>query len=277
MVYLGTPELAVPPLRALVDAGISVSLVVTQPDRRRGRGAAVSPSAVKAAAQDLGLPVSHAVDDVLGVGAELGVVVAFGRLIKPHVLAELPMVNLHFSTLPRWRGAAPVERAILAGDEVTGVDLMAVDEALDTGGLYRRAVVPIGADETLAELRTRLVDHGTGLLLDGLLGGLGEPQPQTGEPSYAAKLSVDDLRIDWTRPAVEAHRKVRVGGAWTTHRGRRLKIWRTHVPPRGDGPVVSAGDGGVELVEVQPEGKARLGAGAWANGARWQPGDELGT
>lgn len=274
--FLGTPALAVPPLRALVAAGIEVPLVVSQPDRRRGRGAAVTPSPVKAAALELGLPVSHDVDDVLEAGADLGVVVAFGRLIRPHVLAALPMVNLHFSLLPRWRGAAPVERAILAGDDRTGVDLMVVEEGLDTGGIVRRAEVAIGPDETLDELRARLVEVGSDLLVEELGRGLGQPHPQEGEPTYAAKIDPAELRIDWTRPALDVHRRVRLGGAWTTHGGRRLKVWRTHVPPAGEGPIVSAGDGPVELVEVQPEGKARMSAAAWANGARWRPGDGLG-
>ena len=111
LVYFGTPEMAVPPLRALVTAGFEIGLVVTRIDKRRGRGSQLMPSEVKAAAVELGLPVSHAVDDALAVGADLGVVVAFGQLIKPHILDVLPMVNLHFSLLPRWRGAAPVERA----------------------------------------------------------------------------------------------------------------------------------------------------------------------
>ena len=116
LVYLGTPEIAVQPLRALHDAGHDIALVVSQPDRRRGRGAAVSASPVKAAALELGLPVTERIDEVIDSGAELGVVVAYGRLIRPPVLAAVPMVNMHFSLLPRWRGAAPVERAILAGD-----------------------------------------------------------------------------------------------------------------------------------------------------------------
>ena len=137
--------MAVPPLRALVDAGFEVALVVSRADRRRGpRRSASRRSPVKAAALELGLPVTDAVDDALAVGADLGVVVAFGRIIKPHVLAELPMVNLHFSLLPRWRGAAPVERALLAGDERTGVCVMDVEEGLDTGGTYACVEVPIG-------------------------------------------------------------------------------------------------------------------------------------
>lgn len=235
------------------------------------------PSPVKAAALELGLPVTDVVDRVVEVDADLGVVVAFGRLIKPPVLAALPMVNLHFSLLPRWRGAAPVERAILAGDARTGVDLMVVEEGLDTGGIYRRAEVEIGPDETLDELRGRLVEIGTGMLIEELTAGLGPATPQAGEPTYAAKLEPDDRRLDWTMPAIDVHRRVRLGDAWTTHQGRRLKVWRTHVPPSGDGPTAPAADGPVELVEVQPEGKPRMPAAAWANGARWHPGDRLGT
>jgi methionyl-tRNA formyltransferase len=275
--YLGTPALAVPPLRALVAAGVDVALVVSQPDRRRGRGSALSPSPVKQAALELGLPVTDVAADVIEADVPLGVVVAFGQLIRVPVLAAVPMVNLHFSLLPRWRGAAPVERAILAGDERTGVDLMAVEEGLDTGGIYRRVELPIGADDTLDDLRGRLVDAGTSILVEELGRGLGPAQPQVGEPTHAAKIAPDELHLDWSGPALHVHRTVRLGGAWTTHLGKRLKVWRTHVPPVGDGPVVLAGDGPVELVEVQPGGKGRMAARAWANGARWSSADRLGT
>ena len=277
LVYLGTPAMSVPPLRALHQAGFEVALVVTNPDRRRGRGSGVSPSPVKVAARELDLPVTHDVDDATSVGADLGVVVAFGRIIRPHVLDVLDMVNLHFSLLPRWRGAAPVERAILAGDTTTGVDLMVVEEGLDTGAVHARAEVEIGPDETADELRARLVDIGSSLLVDQLTGGLAEPTPQRGEPVYAHKLTPEDLRIDWGSPAVVIHRQVRVGGAWTTKDGERFKIWRTRLHPEGDGVAHPTGDGEIELVEVQPAGKPRLEAAAWANGARWGPGDRLGT
>jgi len=267
LVYLGTPEPAVPPLRALVDAGHDVALVVTRPDAKRGRGGTLTPSPVKAAALDLGLPVAHDVEEALDPPAELGVVVAFGRIIKPHVLAALPMVNLHFSLLPRWRGAAPVERAILAGDTRTGVALMDVEEGLDTGGIYREAVLDVGPDETAEELRARLVAAGTELLVRALAEGLGEPRPQEGEPTYAEKLRPEELAIDWSAPPEHIHNQVRVGGAWTTHHGKRLKVWRTARTP----------DGGLELLEVQPEGKGRMSFRDWANGARWRPGDPLGT
>jgi methionyl-tRNA formyltransferase len=261
-----------------VDAGFDVALVVSRADARRGRGGHTSPSPVKAAALELGLPVSDRVDDVLDAGADLGVVVAFGRLIKPHVLAELPMVNIHFSLLPRWRGAAPVERAILAGDERTGVDLMVVEEGLDTGAVYDREVVDIGPDETVDELRERLSVAGTDLLLGNLTNGLPEPAPQEGEPTYAHKIAPEELQIDWTQPAIAVHRLVRVGGAWTTFHGKRLKVWRTSLDDLDHGVVVKAGDGaGIRLLQVQPEGKPRMAADAWANGARWSPAEPLGT
>lgn len=261
--------MAVPPLRALVDAGHDVALVVSRADARRGRGSGTTPSPVKAAALELGIPVTDVVEEVLALDppAELGVVVAFGRIIKPHVLAGLPMVNVHFSLLPRWRGAAPVERAILAGDEVTGVCVMDVEEGLDTGGVHASVEVPIGPDETADELRARLVAAGTELLVATLAAGLGDAAPQEGEVTYASKLEPDELAIDWSRPPVDVHRRVRVGGAWTTHQGKRLKVWRTTL---GD-------DGSLELLEVQPEGKGRMAFRDWANGARWRPGDPLGT
>ncbi len=294
LVFLGTPEMAVPSLRALVTA-FDVVAVVTRADKRRGRGSAPSPSPVKAAAVELGLPVRHNVDGVVELGADLGVVVAFGRLIKPPVLARLPMVNLHFSLLPRWRGAAPVERAILAGDSETGVCVMAVEEALDTGAVYRRAKVPIGPHQTAAELRAELVEVGTPLLVDTLVAGLTAADPQHGEPTYAEKLRVEELRIDWSAPAVHAERVVRVGGAWTTWRGKRLKIWRAQVRAHGsevttstggDGgslapgqlhhTTVGTGEGVLELLEVQNEGKARQPAEQWARGARPTTADRLG-
>jgi methionyl-tRNA formyltransferase len=277
LVFLGTPETSVLPLRGLVEAGHDVALVVSQPDRRRGRGGRTSPSPVKQAALDLGLPVTDAVDDALGAGADLGVVVAFGRLIRPHVLAALPMVNLHFSLLPRWRGAAPVERAILAGDERTGVDLMVVEEGLDTGGIYDRAEAAIGPDETAEELRQRLADLGAGMLVADLREGLGEPMPQVGEPTYAHKLTVDEMALDWAGPAIDIHRRVRVGGAWTTYDGTRLKVWRTSLDQGSpDGVTVPAGDGSIELGEVQPEGRRRMSAAAWARGLGGDPAAGLG-
>lgn len=277
LAYLGSPAMSVPPLRALVETGFPVELVVTNPDRRRGRGGGATPTPVKAAAAELGLRVGHDVDEVLGLGIDLGVVVAFGQIIRPHVLSELSMVNLHFSLLPRWRGAAPVERAILAGDTVTGVDLMDVAEGLDTGGIRARTELAIGPDETADELRGRLVEAGTELLVDTLRTGLPEPRPQQGTPTYADKITPEDLHIDWSASTERIHRQVRVGGAWTTWKGERFKVWRTSREITGAGVVHPTGDGEIELLEVQPAGKPRLDAGDWANGARWTADDRLGT
>jgi methionyl-tRNA formyltransferase len=284
LAFLGTPEAAVPPLRALVDDGHDVRIVVTQPDRKRGRGGALVPSPVKAAATELGIPVAHDVDAVLGVGAALGVVVAFGKLIKPHVLAQLPMVNIHFSLLPRWRGAAPLERAILAGDTETGVCLMALEEGLDTGPVYDLVRMPIGDDETADELRDRLVAAGTDLLVKNLRTGLGVPVPLEGEPTYASKLDVEDHHLDWSRPAVELHRIVRLGRAWTTLDGKRFLVLRATQADEGpapghvDGVVVGTGDGrGLRLEEVQPEGRGRQPAKAWRNGLRVEGALVLGS
>jgi methionyl-tRNA formyltransferase len=288
LVYVGTPELSVVPLRALVDAGYDIALVVSAADKKRGRGGALVPSPVKAAALELGLAVTATIDDVLDVGADAAIVVAFGRIIKPHLLDVVPMLNMHFSLLPRWRGAAPVERAILAGDDRTGVCLMVVDDALDEGAVYDRREVIIDTDESADALRTRLVVEGTELLLEQLAHGLGEPIPQVGEMTYAPKIDPSELHIDWDRPAIEIHRVVRVGGAWTTWNGKRLKVWRTELgpagaePPLGPGVVdpaarlVGTGDGAVRLVEVQPEGKGRQAAESWRNGAHVRPGDRLG-
>jgi methionyl-tRNA formyltransferase len=284
LVYLGSPEAAVPPLRALVDAGFDIRLVVSQPDRKRGRGGALLPSPVKAAALELRLPVTDRVDDVLDTDAELGVVVAFGKLVKPHVLERLPMVNLHFSLLPRWRGAAPVERALLAGDAETGVGVMQLEVGLDTGGLYAEERVAIGPEETAEELRARLVAVGTDLLVRTLTEGLGEPVPQSGEPTYAAKLDPAEMAIDWARSAPEVHRLVRLGRAWTTFRGKRLKVLSARIAPPGepmqpgavDGLLVGTAGGALELVTVQPEGKGPQAASDWRNGARPQPGEQLG-
>jgi methionyl-tRNA formyltransferase len=248
--------------------------VVTRPDRRRGRGTATGSTSVKAAALELGLPVTHDIADVVSAGAELGVVVAYGRIIKPDVLAALGMVNIHFSLLPRWRGAAPVERAILSGDETTGVCLMDVEEGLDTGGVYRRREVGIGPAETAAGLTARLAHIGAEVLVDALVEGLGVPTPQEGEPTYAAKIEAADLRLDWVRPAEELHRVVRLGRAWTTIAGRRLLILEAQptdasegeAPGAVQGTLVATGRGGLRLVRVQPEGRRPMTADEWRRG-----------
>ena len=292
IVYVGSPVAAVVPLRALVHAGHEVLIVLSQPDRKRGRGSALVASPVKIAALELGLPVTDRADDLLdaaAAGAELGVVVAYGRLIKPHLLEALPFVNLHFSLLPRWRGAAPVERAVLAGDPETGVCLMALEAGLDTGPVYERVVVPIDETESVAVLRDRLVEVGVEMMVRRLADGfvsLGSALDQVGESTYADKLDPGEFVLDFQKPAAELARLVRLGFAWTTVRGKRLKVLDARPAGEGcavglvsgalgkiDGDVLvgcgslggSAGNALV-LVTVQPEGKGPMAAAAWANG-----------
>ena len=283
LAYLGTPDIAVTPLRALHEAGFDVPVVITGADKRRGRGGDLSPTPVKAAAIDLGLPVAHDLAVLEEVDVDLGVVVAYGRIIPVHVLRQVPLLNMHFSLLPRWRGAAPVERALLAGDAETGVCLMVVDEELDTGAVYRQAVTPIGPADTLTSLRARLVTLGSDLLVEALRTGLGEPTPQQGEVTYASKIAASELEIDWTRPADEIDRLVRLGGAWTTFRDRRLKILTVETTDEPgaaggiDGVTVGTAAGSIKLVDVQPEGKAPMTATAWCNGAQPRAGEHLGS
>ena len=284
--FLGSPSASVPFLLALHKAGYEMPLVVTRPDRRRGRGGAAEPTPVGRAAAELGLPVTDRLDDTASAGADLAVVVAYGGIVPARLLDRLAFVNVHFSLLPRWRGPAPVERAILAGDAETGVCLMGLVPEVDAGPVHRRASTPIGSDETADELRDRLVALGVELLMGALADGFGPPAPQSGEATHAAKIEPAELRIDWTAPAEAVHRVIRAGGAWTTVRGRRLKIGaaRRRAAGGGLGPpgtvsgtAVAAGDGdGIELVTVQPEGRRALSAADWLNGARLAPGERLG-
>jgi len=297
LVYLGTPEAAVPPMQSLVAAGHDVALVVTRADKRRGRGARLVASPVKAAALELGLAVTDDLDEATRVGAELGVVVAYGRIVPVAVLDQLPMVNLHFSLLPRWRGAAPVERAILEGDGETGVCLMAVEAGLDTGGVYAVEATAIGHEETADELRSRLVAIGCRLLVTHLAdgrAGLPLPHDQAGAPSYADKVAAHEHELDWSVDAVHLRRVIRLGRAWTTWRGRRLRVLAAGPGDGGAPPLdpgaprlapgqlrgaeVGAGDGtSLVLRTVQPEGKRPMDAAAWLHGVHPGADDRLGT
>jgi methionyl-tRNA formyltransferase len=201
------------------------------------------------------------------------VVVAFGQLIRPNVLAVVPMVNSHFSLLPRWRGAAPVERALLAGDAQTGVCLMQLEEGLDTGPVYDTVRVPIDADMTAATLRTVLVAAGVEQLRRCLGAPLPAPQAQIGEPTYAAKITPDTLRIDWASSSDVIDRQVRVGGAWTTFRHKRVKVWAVERVGHGDSLVSPVP--GLTVTRVQPEGKAAMTADDFVRGARPRPGERF--
>lgn len=229
------------------------------------------------------------VRDATSVGAELGVVVAFGRIVPPEVLDELPIVNLHLSLLPRWRGAAPIERAILAGDTTTGVSLMRLDEGLDTGGVYTNISTPIDPVEDAESLGRRLVDLGTKVLVErlskGTVDGLGAPSPQVGEATYAEKLTAIDRTLDFSRSAEECLRVVRIGRARTTFRGEPLLVHRAELvedpksgtlPGELDGDVVGTARGAFRLLEVQPPGRRSLGFAQFAHGARITHGELLG-
>lgn len=292
IVFLGTPPEAAVALQAIVRADHDVAMVVTQPDRRRGRGGETLPSPVRRVAEDLGLDVRtperarEVVDDLRSSGADLGVVVAFGQLLPDDVLESIPhgFVNVHFSLLPRWRGAAPVERAILAGDTETGVCLMEIVEELDAGPVYACESIAIGPDDTAGQLRAELAERGAALLVDTLEDIPGsDPTAQEGEPTYADKLDPSEFELDWHRTAAELARVVRAGnprpGAWTTVDGQRLKVLRARpvagpgpgdAPPGTllDGPAVATAEGRLDLVEVQPAGKQAMAADAWARGLR---------
>ena len=298
VIFFGTPEIAVGPLRALVAAGFVVDLVVTGIDKRRGRGSQTSPSPVKEAALALQLPVTHDVADAIALvtssdasstGSLIGVVVAYGHIISTEALQVLPMINIHYSLLPRWRGAAPVERALLAGDEQTGVCIMQVVEQLDAGDILKSATTQISQTDTTATLRTRLGEMANPLLIDVLSNGVTATKPQSGDVVVAAKITQADLEIDWSKPAVVIDRQVRVGGAFTVFHNKRFKVHSLKVSAEifisesgnmmvvNDRVLVACGQGVVELVEVQPEGKPRISAQDWKKGARLDAQSRLGS
>jgi methionyl-tRNA formyltransferase len=283
IVFFGTPDVAVGPLRSLLEAGLHVGLVITGEDKRRGRGSEVSPCPVKVAALELGVPVSHDVADAVAFSKvhdeTLGVVVAFGKVFSADVLQTLPMINVHYSLLPRWRGAAPVERAILTGDRETGVSIMQVAEQLDAGDILAQATTTISDTETLLELRSRLESLAEPLLLDVCLRGIRDVRPQVGEPVIARKISAADLHIDFSTSAIVVCRQIRLGGAYAYFRGKRLKIHAGDAidfSGLGAGEVrfesgdvlVGCNDGAIVLRTVQMEGKATSPASEWCNGAR---------
>ncbi len=282
-----------PAITALAKAGFEIPLVVTAPPARRSRRGKATPTPVGQAAQTLGLTVSHSIADVADgdVAADCVMVVAFGQLISADLLARLPMLNLHFSMLPRWRGAAPVERALLAGDTHVGVCLMEIETKLDTGPVYWYEQVEVNASATATELRAKLADVGAQRLVSSLQEGLDRPTPQQGDPTYAKKLTRTDRQLQWDMPASQLERVVRVGQAWTTIAGNELKIHEAQVRPMAECESVPAsaeagslwvdavrcGEDALVLVTVQPSGRSAMAAADWLRGARLAPGAVLGT
>jgi methionyl-tRNA formyltransferase len=277
LVFLGTPPAAAVVLERLVDAGFEIAHVVTRPDAKRGRGSSLSPSPVKEVALRLGIPVSHGLEWVVSHQDKnlLGIVVAYGRIIPASILAHTPMINIHFSLLPRWRGAAPVERAILAGDTTTGVCIMDIEETLDTGAVYARDEVAIADTSTSVSLTKELARVGADLLVRTLKEGLGTPTPQGEGETYAKKISSEEQRIDWSMSAVQIHRQVRALRSFAVVGGSRIKILEVALVD-GDATLapgevesdcyVGTGQGDLLLVRVQPEGKGPMPAADWMRG-----------
>lgn len=310
--FLGNDPWSVAPLRALSDASdIEVDLVLTNPPRPAGRGSQLTPTAVAGAARTMDLPLLEVdrVRDGAGFDAldelepDAIVVVAYGEILTPDVLdiPRLGAVNVHFSLLPRWRGAAPVQRAILEGDEVTGVTVMLMDEGMDTGPILATHETAIGPDEDAGSLGARLAELGAPLLVETLRGlneGTIEPRSQEHTAAtYAPKLLPEERTIDWHQPADAIVQRVRAfaphPGAVTTFRQGRLKVLVARAHPgsggmladapalgavlTGDGdPRVTAWPGLVELVEVAPAGRRRMSGEEWARGARIEPLEHLG-
>jgi methionyl-tRNA formyltransferase len=258
----------------LCTEGYEVVLVVTRPPKRRGRGGALTPSPVEVAARELGCRVTYDMSDVLGERADLGLVVAYGRIIPDPVVAAFPLVNVHYSLLPNYRGAAPMERAILNGDEISGVSLMAITSGLDEGEVYDREEVPLRG-RYLSEVSEILTLAGLSMVRRNLKGGrewLLQGVPQAEGATYAPKLRPEELRVDWSRSAEEVLSLVRLERAYCLYEDRRLKIERAEVIAgrrwRGnlvcgevfqedhDRWVVACGGGSaIELVTVRPEGR----------------------
>ncbi|MEV6176463.1 methionyl-tRNA formyltransferase [Streptomyces sp. NPDC052015] len=308
LVFAGTPEVAVPALDALIASGRhEVAAVVTRPDAPAGRGRRLVASPVAQRAEEAGIEVlkpAHPrepefLERLKEIAPDCCPVVAYGALL-PKAALDIPAhgwVNLHFSVLPAWRGAAPVQHAIMAGDEITGASTFLIEEGLDSGPVYGTVTEEVRATDTSGDLLTRLAFAGAGLLaatMDGIEDGTlkAVPQPNDGV-TLAPKITVDDARVDWNAPALRVDRVVRgctpAPGAWTTFRGERLKLIQVQpVPGRDDlapGTLavgknsvhVGTGSYAVELLWVQAQGKKPMRAADWARGVRIADGEHVGA
>ena len=298
LAFMGSPEFSVPALRALHEAGHDIAAVYCQPPRPAGRGQALRPCPVQLAATDLGLPVrtperlrrdvvEHA--SFAALDLDVAIVAAYG-LILPAAMLHAPRrgcLNIHASLLPRWRGAAPIQAAILAGDERSGVTIMRMDEGLDTGPMLAQAEVALGPRATAAWLHDRLSEIGAGLLLE-VLESPPHPEHQPDGATYAAKLSRQDGRVDWTRDAADIDRQVRALNPWpgtfTTLGGEILKILEAEpvdaAGPAGevldDALLIACGSGGLRVLRAQAPGRSPMAAAALLRGRRIPAGTRLG-
>jgi len=299
---MGSPEFSCAPLRALIAAGHEIAAVYCQPPRPAGRGKKPRATPVQALAEDLHVPVRHpetlrnaeAQAEFTAWAADIAVVVAYG-LILPQAVLDAPRlgcVNIHASLLPRWRGAAPIHRAIMAGDDETGISIMQMEAGLDTGPVLLTRTLPIGAEDTTAALHDRLSQLGAEAIVAALadFDNLSPvPQPQEGV-TYAEKIDKAEAAIDWSNDAAEIDHQIRglspFPGAWTTHSGRRLKFLacrRAQARPDGaaagsviDGLTIACGTGAIEITELQPEGKPRMAAADFLRGTELPAGTILG-
>jgi methionyl-tRNA formyltransferase len=312
LVFLGTPEFAVPALERIVETGHEVLTVVTQPDRPKGRGQQTTASPVKQAALRLGLTIyqpervrrSEAVEYLRALAPETMVVVGYGQIIPQNVIDIAPrgIVNVHASLLPKYRGAAPIQWAIVNGESLTGVTTMQIDAGLDTGDMLLKAQTEIGPEENALELSERLAAMGADLLVETLdrlaAGNLTTVKQDCAQATYAPILKREDGRIDWSQAAQEVHNRVRGldpwPGAYTQFRGQTLHIWKSRLwgqgrPDAGTLPetpgsvvslrplVVNCGSGALELLEVQLAGRKRIFATDFANGQRLKENEKLGA
>jgi methionyl-tRNA formyltransferase len=304
ILFFGTPAFAVESLRALTRERFTIAGVVTQPDKPQGRSRSeLVPPPVKVFAQAQGIPVLQPVrpvGDVFAASlrrleADLGIVVAYGHILRPEILTIPPqgMINVHASLLPRYRGAAPVQHAILRGETETGITIMQMEAGLDSGPTIHRVATAIGPDETAGQLTERLAELGGGALIEALSlvsGGLARPQPQDhARATYAPKVDREMARLVWERDAATLVRQVRAcdpsPGAWTTVNGGVLKLFSAReVPGTGEpGDVLAAGErlvvaaarGAIAVNEVQPAGKNRLPVAAWVHGRGVAAGQRL--
>jgi methionyl-tRNA formyltransferase len=306
LLFAGTPDVAIPSLRTVLSSHHEVIAVLTRPDAPAGRGRHTSRSPVAQVAAEHGLEILQPAKPsdprflarLAEIAPDCAPVVAYGGLL-PQAALEIPRhgwVNLHFSVLPAWRGAAPVQHAVMAGDEITGATTFQIVQSLDAGPVYGVVTEPVRPTDTAGDLLARLAVSGANLLLatlDGIEAGTLRPQPQPADGvTYAPKLTVDDGRIDWKAPAAHVDRFVRActpsPGAWTTFRGERIKLGPVKLTPdvtdlapgevRATKSAVYVGTGSeaVLLGEVGPQGRKPMSAADWARGVRLQPGDRLG-
>ena len=308
IVFMGTPDFAVASLKALKEAGHEIAAVVTRPDRPRGRGKINTPSPVKETALALGIPVLQPlrikdpefIETLRAFAPEVVIVVAFGQILPPEILSLPPYgcINVHASLLPKYRGAAPIHRAVINGEKETGVTTMYMDEGMDTGDMILKESIPIHEEDTVGIVHDRLALVGSRLLVETLrLISLGQAPriPQNGEPSYAPPLKAEDEIICWDRPAREIYNLVRGMNPWpgarTTLQGKVLKLWRTSCVESGwpgakpgevvatgpEGILVGTGRGMLRILELQLQGGRRMEAAAFLRGKPIPKGTVLGS